>query len=165
MSGSSLLSQMISNFFNNVQHDPIFLLSFIVPILFLLFSTVILRTFIRRTKIDGPPSLEQKRERFVIPRDFFSKETEKIRADDYEHFLRPLSNEFHALKDFQEYYKYLEKQYRRYVAMSRSSRKKRRKAGIEGRKKTFDDILNLYNRLRNTKFDIVEFEHEEERIL
>ena len=88
-----------------------------------------------------------------------------IRSDDYEYFLKPLTKEFQALKDYQEYYKYLEKRYRKYISMSKSSRKKKKKEGIEGRKKTFDDILNLYNRLRNTKFDIVEFEQEEERVL
>ena len=165
MAGSSILAQMVSNFFINLRQDPIFLMSFIVPILLLFISSALLRIYTRRTRIDGPPTLEQKRERFVIPKDFFNRETERIRSDDYEYFLKPLTKEFQALKDYQEYYKYLEKRYRKYISMSKSSRKKKKKEGIEGRKKTFDDILNLYNRLRNTKFDIVEFEQEEERVL
>lgn len=164
MSGASIGLQLASDFFNNISHNPIFLLSFVVPILLLLFASFAMRRYTRKTRIDGPPSLEQKREKFIIPRDFFARETEKILADDYAHFLNPITREFESLKEYHEYFKALEKRYRRYVAMSRSSRKKRKKAGMDGRKKTFDDILNLYNQLRSNNFDIIEFE-QEDRIL
>lgn len=164
MAGSSIGSQFVSDFFSNVQHNPIFLLSFVIPILMLLISSLAIRRYSRKTRIDGPPTLEQKKEKFVIPKDFFNKETDRIKSDDYAYFLSPISYEFRSLLEYHEYFKVLEKQYRRYLAMSQSSRKKRRKAGEEGKKRTFEDILNLYNRLRNSKFEIIEFE-QEERIL
>lgn len=157
--------QLLQNFFANVVHNPVFLLSFIVPILLLLFSSIAIRMYSKRAKIDGPPTLEQKKEKFIIPKDFFNREVERVQAEDYVYFLRPLSNEFSSLRLYHDNFKILEKQYKRYVAMSHSARKKRRTAGEEGRKKTFNDILNLYNRLRNTRFDVVEFEQEDERIL
>lgn len=164
MAGSSLGSQLIGYFFTNVEHNPIFLLSFVVPIVLLLISSIAIRRYAGKTKIDGPPTLEQKREKFVIPKDFFNREVEKISDDDYAYFLNPISREFMSLREYHEHFKLLEKQYRRYISMSQSSRKKRKQAGNDGRKKTFDDILNLYNKFRNTKFEIVEFE-QEDRIL
>lgn len=165
MAGSSITSQLISNFFSNVQHEPVFLFSFIIPILMLFISSLAIRRYSKKTKIDGPPTLEQKKEKFIIPRDFFNNETDHIRSSDYAYFLNPISSEFKSLLEYHERFRVLEKQYRRYTVMSQSSRKKRKLAGEEGQKRVFDDILNLYNKLRSTKFEIVEFEHEEERIL
>lgn len=165
MVSSSITTQLLSNFFSNVQHNPVFLFSFIIPIVMLLVTSLAVRRYSKKTRIDGPPTLEQKKEKFIIPRDFFNDETNKIREQDFAHFLNPISSEFKMLRDYHERFRILEKQYRRYAVMRQSSRKKRKKAGEEGQKKTFDDILNLYNKLRNNKFEIVEFEHEEERIL
>lgn len=164
MAGGSIEAQLVSNFLSNVQHNPVFLLSFLVPVLLLLFSSIAIRRYSRKTKIDGPPTLEQKREKFLVPRDFFNRETETIKADDYAYFLKPISNEFHTLVEFDDYFRILEKRYRKFRIMSNSARKKRRQAGIDGTKNTFNDILNLYNRLRKTKFEIVEFEREDEEI-
>lgn len=165
MSGSSLTTQLLASFFSNVQHNPVFLFSFIIPIVMLFVSSMAIRRYSKKTKIDGPPSLEQKKEKFIIPRDFFNKETDKIKEQDFSYFLTPISSEFRALLSYHERFKVLEKQYRKYAAMSQSSRKKRRKTGLDGQKRVFDDILNLYNRLRSNKFEIVEFEQQEENIL
>lgn len=162
MAGSSIYAQLASNFFGNVMHDPIFLLSFVVPVVMLLAASLAIRHYSRKTKIDGPPTLEQKREKFVVPRDFFNREAEKIKSDDYEYFLRPISTQFESLKDFHEYFRNLQRQYRKYVAMSLSGRKRKRMRGAEGRKQTFNEILNLYNQFRRNKFDRIEFEQEED---
>ena len=161
MAGQSIGVQLISDFFSNVAHNPVFLLSFVVPILMLLFASIAIRHYSRKTKIDGPPSLEQKREKFVVPKDFFNRESERIRTDDYAYYLNPIAKEFHSLVEYDEYFKVLEKRYRKFQSMSNSTRKRRREAGLEGRKRTFNDILNLYNRLRSNKFEIVEFERDE----
>lgn len=165
MAGTSILAQLASNFFSNVIHEPLFLLSFVVPVAMLFLTSLAVRHYSRKTRIDGPPTLEQKREKFMVPKDFFNREAEKIKTDDYEYFLGPISTQFESLKDFHEYFKSLEKQYRKCVSMSHSGRKSRRERGLEGRKKTFDDILKLYNQFRGNKFDRIEFEQEEERIL
>ncbi len=165
MAGASIIVEMVSGFLGKVTHNPIFLLSFLVPVVMLLATSIAVRHYSKKTKIDGPPTLEQKREKFIVPTDFFNREATRIKADDYEYFLRPLSAEFESLKDFHEYFKILQKQYRRYEAMSLSGRKKKRMRGLEGRKKTFDDILKLYNQFRGNRFDRIEFEQEEERIL
>ncbi len=165
MAGSSFYGQLASNFFSNVTHNPVFLLSFVVPVIMLLVASIAIRHYSRKTKIDGPPTLEQKREKFIVPRDFFNREAEKIKTDDYEYFLGPIFSEFESLLNFHEYFKNLHKQYRKYVSMSQSGRKKKKQRGIEGRKKTFDDILKLYNQFRGNKFDRVEFEQDEGRIL
>lgn len=165
MAGASLIAQMASSFLNNITHNPLFLLSFVVPVVMLFGTSVAIRHYSRKTKVDGPPTLEQKREKFVVPTDFFNREAAKIKADDYEYFLRPLTSEFESLMDFHEYFKSLRKQYRKYSAMSLSGRKKKRERGLEGKKKTFDDILKLYNQFRSNKFDRIEFEQDEERIL
>lgn len=162
--GGSLGAQLISDFFSNVMHNPAFLLSFVVPVFILLIASVAIRHYSKKTKIDGPPTLEQKREKFLVPRDFFNKETDRIKTDDYAHFLSPIASEFHALVEYDDYFRVLEKRYRKYSSMSHSSRKKRQEAGVQGAKRTFNDILNLYNKLRNSKFEIVEFEGNDEEI-
>lgn len=164
MAGQSIEAQLISDFFTRIQHDPVFLLSFVVPVLMLLFASIAMRLYSRRTKIDGPPTLEQKREKFVVPKDFFNRETDRVKRDDYAYFLNPIASEFHTLVEFDDYFRILEKRYKKFRTMSNSGRKKRREAGIEGAKNTFNDILNLYNRLRTTKFEIVEFERNDEEI-
>lgn len=162
MAGQSIEAQLVSNFFTNLQHDPWFLLSFVVPVVMLLIASVAIRRYSRKTKIDGPPTLEQKREKFVVPSDFFNRETDRVKMDDYAYFLKPIASEFHTLVEYDDYFRILERRYRKFRSMSNSGRKKRKKAGIEGTKKTFNDILNLYNKLRTTKFEIVEFENDEE---
>ncbi len=164
MAGQSIEAQLISNFFTNLQHDPWFLLSFVVPVVMLLIASIAIRRYSKKTKIDGPPTLEQKREKFVVPKDFFNRETDRVKSDDYAYFLKPIASEFHTLVEFDDYFRILERRYKKFRAMSNSGRKKRRKAGIEGTKNTFNDILNLYNRLRTTKFEIVEFERNDEEI-
>lgn len=164
MAGSSIASQLASNFFSNVLHNPVFLLSFLIPIAMLFVTSLAVRHYSKKTRIDGPPTLEQKREKFLVPRDFFNREAEKIRTDDYEYFLMPISSQFESLKQFHEYFKVLQKDYRKYVVMSQSSRKGKRLRGLEGRKRTFNEILKLYNQIRGNKFDRIEFEQEEERI-
>ena len=165
MAGSSIYAQLASNFFSNVLHEPLFMLSFLVPVAMLFFTSLAIRHYSRKTRIDGPPTLEQKREKFVVPKDFFNREAEKIKTDDYEYFLRPIASQFESLKSFHEYFRSLQKEYRKYVAMSHSGRKGKRLRGVEGRKRTFDDILKLYNQFRSNKFDRIEFEQDEERIL
>ncbi len=164
MAGQSVEAQLVSNFFTNLQHDPWFLLSFVVPVVMLLIASVAIRRYSRKTKIDGPPTLEQKREKFVVPKDFFNRETDRVKSDDYAYFLKPIASEFHTLVEFDDYFRILERRYKKFRSMSNSGRKKRKQAGIDGTKKTFNDILNLYNRLRTTKFEIVEFERNDEEI-
>lgn len=164
MAGQSIEAQLISNFFTNLQHNPWFLLSFVVPVVMLLIASIAIRRYSKKTKIDGPPTLEQKREKFVVPKDFFNRETDRVKSDDYAYFLKPIASEFHTLVEFDDYFRILERRYKKFRSMSNSGRKKRRKAGIEGAKNTFNDILNLYNRLRTMKFEIVEFETSDEEI-
>ncbi len=163
--GSSVITQLFGQFLSNIHSNPLFLLSFIVPISLLMVTSMAIRRSSRKTKIDGPPTLEQKREKFIIPKDFFNREVERAQLDDYNYFLKPISQEFLSLKEFHDRFKALEKKYMKYSNMSKSASKKRKKNGLEGRKATFNDILNLYNRLRSSKFNVVEFEQGEERIL
>ena len=163
--GSSMISQLFGAFLTNLHSNPLFLLSFIVPVGLLMVTSMAIRRSSRKTKIDGPPTLEQKREKFIIPKDFFNREVEKVQVDDYNYFLKPISREFTSLREFHERFKIMEKQYRKYSNMAQSSSKKKKKRGLEGRKTAFNDILNLYNKLRSSKFNVVEFEQSEERIL
>lgn len=157
--------QLLTSFINSVEHNPFFLLTFIIPIVLILLTSAAVRMKRRSTKIDGPPTLEQKKEKFIIPKDFFTMESEKVSAEDYHHFLDPMGMEFHHLREYDDYFKVLFKRYNKFEAMSHSTRKKRKKRGIDGRKETFNEILNLYNRLRKAKNEIVEFEQEDEGIL
>lgn len=165
-SGLSVIGpQLITSFFNSVENNPFFLLTFIIPIVLIVLTSLAIRIKRRGTRIDGPPTLEQKREKFIIPKDFFNNEADLIKSEDIHHFLDPMAKEFHSLKEFDDYFNALQKRFRKYESMAQSSRKKRRERGITGRKETFNEMLNLYNRLRKAKFQIVEFEQEEESIL
>lgn len=159
---SSVGPELFTSFLNSVQHNPFFLLTFIIPVILVLLTSAVIKFKRRSTKIDGPPTLEQKREKFVIPRDFFNREAEIVKSGDIHHFLDPMEKEFHSLKEYDDYFIMLKKRLSKYEAMSHSSRKKRRERGIQGTKETFNELLNLYNRLRKAKFQLVEFEQEEE---
>ena len=76
-----------------------------------------------------------------------------------------MEKEFHHLREYDEYFRVLLKRFNKYEAMSHSTRKKKKQRGNDGRKETFNEILNLYNRLRKAKNQIVEFEQEDEGIL
>lgn len=157
--GSVLLS-LIEGFPSRVESNPLMLLSFIIPILIIWISSLSIRGFARRRKIDGPPTLEQRREKFVIPVDFFTSESEHVRKLDMDHFLDPIGADFDHIQEFPDYFQTLRKQYIKYSRMATSSRKKRKETGKRKQLETFNEILDLYNRLRRTRFDTVEFEEE-----
>ena len=158
--GSTLLS-LIEGFPARVESNPLMLLSFIIPVVVIWISSVTIRGFARRTKIDAPPTLEQRREQFTIPRDFFSRESKYVRELDIEHFIGPIKRDFDVLRQYPDYFDALEKRYRKYSRMAESSRTKRKKRGETGKLDTFNEILNLYNRLRKSRFETIEFEEEE----
>ncbi len=159
---SSIGPQLLTSFFSSIQHNPFFLLTFIIPVILVLTTSAIIKIKRRSTRIDGPPTLEQKREKFVIPRDFFNRESEVVKSGDIHHFVDPMEREFHTLKEYDDYFIILKKRLSKYEAMSHSSRKKRKDRGVKGVKETFNEMLNLYNRLRKAKFQLIEFELEEE---
>ncbi len=158
--GSTLLS-LIEGFPGRIESNPLMLLSFVIPILVIWISSLAIRGFARRTKIDAPPTLEQKREKFVIPRDFFTGEADHVRSMDIEHFLVPIKHDFEVLKGYPQYFESLERRYSKFSRMAESSRPKKKKRGEEGKMKTFNEMLNLYNRLRRSRFETIEFEEEE----
>ncbi len=159
---SSVGPQLLTSFFNSVQHNPFFLLTFIIPVVLVFITSAVIKIKRRSTKIDGPPTLEQKREKFVIPRDYFNRESDIVKSGDIHHFVDPMEKEFHSLKEYDDYFNMLKKRLSKYEAMSHSSRAKRKERGVQGTKETFNEMLNLYNRLRKAKFQLVEFELEEE---
>lgn len=156
----SVLVSLIEGFPSRVESNPLMLLSFIIPMLIIWFSSLAIRGFARRRKIDGPPTLEQRREKFVIPADFFTNESEHVRKLDLDHFLQPIGEDFELLRSFPDHFYNLRKQYVKYSRMATSSRKKRKETGERKQLETFNEILDLYNRLRRTRFDTVEFEEE-----
>ena len=162
---SAIGPQLLTSFVNSVEHNPFFLLTFIIPVVLIFLTSAVVKVKRKSTRIDGPPTLEQKKEKFIIPRDFFTMESEKVIADDFHHFLDPMEKEFHHLREYDEYFRVLLKRFNKFEAMSHSGRKRKKQRGIDGRKETFNEILNLYNRLRKAKNQIVEFEQEDEGIL
>ncbi len=162
---SAIGPQLFTSFINSVEHNPFFLFTFIIPVILIFLTSAVVKAKRRSSKIDGPPTLEQKKEKFIIPRDFFAMESEKVKADDYHHFLDPMEKEFQYLREYDEYFRVLMKRFNKFEAMSHSTRKKKKQRGTDGRRETFNEILNLYNRLRKAKNQIVEFEQENEDIL
>lgn len=154
------LSGAYGTFVQSVEAYPLVLLRFLVPVLIIFVVTLAVQRVSKKAVVDSAPKLEQKREQFVIPMDFFNSELEKIKNDDYEYYLRPISSEFDRIKDVSERFKRLRKLYSKYDIMSHSSYKKRRVRGIERRRETFSEILDLYTQVRKMKLTIVEIEQE-----
>ncbi|HLH86234.1 MAG TPA: hypothetical protein VKU79_05160 [Thermoplasmataceae archaeon] len=162
LSVGSLIGSLIQTFQSQVTKDPFMLLGFLIPILLIWFSSMGIRLVARRTKVDSPPTMEQKREKFIIPRDFFNVELEQIKDSNFERYLVPMESELRYLKDSYQYFQTLIKRYRKYSSMASSSIKRRKKRGEQGRIDTFNEILNLYNRVRKLQFNTVEFQEEAE---
>lgn len=150
-----------STFESNVESYPLLLMRFLVPVVLLLIATLAVQRVSKKEKIDSAPTAEQKIEQFVTPDDFFNKEISHIGKDDYEHFLRPMEVEFKRIKEATEQFKVLNKLYKRYDARTRSTSRKRRKKALAMRREVFNQILELYNYIRQLKLEIVEYEDYE----
>lgn len=158
LSGIGGIQGIFSTFVSNVEAYPLILMRFLVPVVLLLIVTMAVQRVSKKEKIDSPPTTEQKREQFVLPDDFFNKEMGYIRNDEYDHFLRPMEIEFKRMKDTLDQFKVLSKLYRKYDSRTRSASRKRRKRAMEMRSEVFNQILELYNYLRQVKLSIVEYE-------
>ncbi|MCL5802532.1 MAG: hypothetical protein M1529_01790 [Candidatus Thermoplasmatota archaeon] len=162
----SALSSVIGYFFGiwvqNIRAYPLLLLRFLIPIVLIFGATFSLQRRSRKTKIDSLPTLEQKREKFIVPTDFFNRELEFIKNDDYRHYLNPILKEMENMERIREQLKILMKQYSKYESMSQSSYSRRKKKGLELRKQTFNRILETYAQVKKLKFSIVEIEKMEQ---
>lgn len=150
-----------STFESNVEAYPLILMRFLVPVVILLIATLAVQRVSKKEKVDSAPTAEQKREQFVTPDDFFNREMEHIGNDDYEHFLKPMEIEFKRIRETSEQFKVLDKLYKKYDSKTRSTSRRRRKRALEMRREIFNQILELYNYMRQLRLEIVEYEEYE----
>lgn len=152
------ISGAFSTFEANVEASPVILLRFLIPVIILLIATLAVQRVSKKEKIDSAPTVEQKRERFVVPDDFFNREINHISRDDYDYFLQPMEIQFKRIKEAFDQFKVLDKLYRKYDARTRSSSNRRRIRALEKRKEVFDQILDIYNYLKMLKLSVVEYD-------
>lgn len=161
----SILSSVIGYFFGmwmqNIRAYPLLLFRFLIPIVLIFGATFSLQRRSRKTKIDSLPTLEQKREKFIVPTDFFNRELEFIKNDDYRHYLNPILKEMDNMETIRQNLKILMKRYSKYENMSQSSYSRRKKKGLELRNETFNQILETYAQVKKLKFSTVEMEKME----
>ena len=161
----SILSSAIGYFFSmwmqNIRAYPLLLFRFLIPIVLIFGATFSLQRRSRKTKIDSLPTLEQKREKFIVPTDFFNRELEFIKNDDYRHYLNPILKEMEKMETIRQNLKILMKRYSKYENMSQSSYSRRKKRGLELRNETFNQILETYAQVKKLKFSTVEIEKME----
>ena len=161
----SILSNAIGYFFGiwmeNIRAYPLLLFRFLIPVLLIFGATFSLQRRSRKTKIDSLPTLEQKREKFIVPNDFFNRELEFIKNDDYRHYLNPILKEMERMETIRQNLKILMKRYSKYESMSQSSYSRRKKKGLQLRNETFNQILETYAQVKKLKFSTVEIEKME----
>ncbi len=145
----------------NIRAYPLLLFRFLIPIVLIFGATFSLQRRSRKTKIDSLPTLEQKREKFIVPTDFFNRELEFIKNDDYRHYLNPILKEMDNMETIRQNLKILMKRYSKYENMSQSSYSRRKKKGLELRNETFNQILETYAQVKKLKFSTVEMEKME----
>ena len=145
----------------NIRAYPLLLFRFLIPIVLIFGATFSLQRRSRKTKIDSLPTLEQKREKFIVPTDFFNRELEFIKNDDYRHYLNPILKEMEKMETIRQNLKILMKRYSKYENMSQSSYSRRKKKGLELRNETFNQILETYAQVKKLKFSTVEMEKME----
>ena len=145
----------------NIRAYPLLLFRFLIPIVLIFGATFSLQRRSRKTKIDSLPTLEQKREKFIVPTDFFNRELEFIKYDDYRHYLNPILKEMDNMETIRQNLKILMKRYSKYENMSQSSYSRRKKKGLELRNETFNQILETYAQVKKLKFSTVEMEKME----
>ena len=145
----------------NIRAYPLLLFRFLIPVLLIFGATFSLQRRSRKTKIDSLPTLEQKREKFIVPNDFFNRELEFIKNDDYRHYLNPILKEMERMETIRQNLKILMKRYSKYESMSQSSYSRRKKKGLQLRNETFNQILETYAQVKKLKFSTVEIEKME----
>jgi len=161
----SILNSAIGYFFGmwmeNIRAYPLLLFRFLIPVVLIFGVTFSLQRRSRKTKIDSLPTLEQKREKFLVPTDFFNRELEFIKNDDYRHYLNPILKEMERMEVIRQNLKILMKRYSKYENMSQSSYSRRKKKGLQLRNETFNQILETYAQVKKLKFSTVEIEKME----
>ena len=161
----SILNSAIGYFFGmwmqNIRAYPLLLFRFLIPIVIIFGATFSLQRRSRKTKIDSLPTLEQKREKFIVPTDFYNRELEFIKNNDYRHYLNPILKEMDKMETIRQNLKILMKRYSKYENMSQSSYSRRKKKGLELRNETFNQILETYAQVKKLKFSTVEMEKME----
>lgn len=163
---SSLLSSVFGAFqalAQNIEAYPLVVMRFLVPVLIIFIITLSIQRLSRKAVVNSTPTLEQKREQFIIPADFFNKEVDHISSEDFEYYIKPMDKQFGIMKDYSDTFRRLLKAYRKYDALSNSSYKRRKKRGEEWRKQTFNEILDLYANIRRMKFTVVEVENVKDK--
>jgi len=145
----------------NIRAYPLLLFRFLIPVALIFGVTFSLQRRSRKTKIDSLPTLEQKREKFLVPTDFFNRELEFIKNDDYRHYLNPILKEMERMEVIRQNLKILMKRYSKYENMSQSSYSRRKKKGLQLRNETFNQILETYAQVKKLKFSTVEIEKME----
>ena len=145
----------------NIRAYPLLLFRFLIPIVIIFGATFSLQRRSRKTKIDSLPTLEQKREKFIVPTDFYNRELEFIKNNDYRHYLNPILKEMDKMETIRQNLKILMKRYSKYENMSQSSYSRRKKKGLELRNETFNQILETYAQVKKLKFSTVEMEKME----
>ncbi|WP_393970632.1 hypothetical protein OXIME_000856 [Oxyplasma meridianum] len=163
---NSVIGTFLSIWVNNIRAYPLLLFRFLIPVILIFGATFSLQRRSRKTKLDSLPTIEQKREKFLVPKDFFNKELEFIKNDDYRHYLNPILKEMENMETIRRNLKILMKRYSKYENMSQSSYSRRKKKGLQLRNETFNQILETYGHVKKMKFSTVEIEQmEKERVL
>lgn len=163
----SLIGSIIGAFFSawiqNIIRDPLIILHFLVPIIMIFVAMLAVEHRSKKTKVDALPTIEQKKEKFVLPDDFLNRELDSIKSEDYRHFLDPMVDDLEGMRNIVNELKVLRHSFARFEKMSESTNQRRRKKGMEGQRKVFNDILELYRKAGNMKFGTVEAETTERR--
>ncbi len=163
----SLFGSIIGAFFSawvqNIIHNPLIILHFFVPIIMIFVAMLAVEHRSRKTRLDAPPTIDQKKEKFVVPDDFLNSELDSIKNEDYRHFIDPMVNDLETMTNIINELKVLKGRFARFEKMSQSTNQRRRKSGLQGQRKVFNDILELYKKAGNLKFTTVEVETIERR--
>jgi hypothetical protein len=145
----------------HILYNPLIDIKFLIPVLLLFIVTIMLRHRGKKTKIDSAPTLEQKREPFVVVPDRFNNEIKRAEKYEMQSYVDLISGDVERIKQKYDQFKLLQKSYNRYERWSQAQNPRKRKKGKEGMQELFDEMVKLYSELKSMKLSVIETEEQE----
>ncbi len=151
----------ITSILGDILNNPLIDLRFLIPVITLLFIVLSFRHSSKKSVIDSPPTLQQKREPFITPDDRLSSELKRIEQNDMEYYIRSFEHDVDKFKEYSRKLKLLKREYFRYDRWVLSQRPKKSQKGKRLQKEIFDEIVSLYADLKSLRLSVITTEDQQ----
>ncbi len=164
LSSSSVILGYIANLLQTMVHHiltyPLTDMKFLVPVLAVVVTSVYVRHLSVKQKVDSPPSLKPKRERFRLPNDRFNREVGTIMAEQYAGYINSMKKDFESVGELQRRFSRAARMYSKYNSMLKSPSKKRREKAEIRRREILRELIEIYSDLKRISLSVITLDEE-----